>query len=112
MDVRRAKREVLTFLQSELDRRGEPGKYTPHIELWTKYSGHVGIRVAEVDFTFGEPGTVGSGGGSFMQVDVPHGLTACAATERLMLALCDGTDTEEIEDAKWRLRPGIWGEEE
>lgn len=112
MDIRKAKKEVLAFLQSEVDKREEPGKFTPHIELWPRSNALVGVRVAEVDFTFGEPGQAGSGGGSLMQVDVPYGLVACAAAERLVLGLClYPNDTEELEDDKWRLVKAIWGKE-
>ena len=59
---------------------------------------YCGIRVSEVSFS------KANGGCSFMQVDVPHGLAVCAATERVLLALVEEWEEEEIEDEFWRLQ--------
>lgn len=108
MDIRKAKKEVEAFLLAESQRRGERTDRVA-IELWERWSVLVGARVAEVSFEFGEPGTVGSGGAAFMQVDVPHGLAVCAAVERLIIAMCAGDwPVDELEDDKWRLVQAIW----
>ena len=105
MRVKEAKEQVLAFLRNELRKRGErtaPNgeEVEPYIELWPNRS-RSGIRVAELGFM------TSHGGGAFMQSDMPHGLLVCAATERLLLDLCD-EELDEAENSKWALTEAIW----
>lgn len=69
---------------------------TPHaqwdIDMWGDLDGRgVGPRVAEVSLLLRPPGSPGSVFGfSFMQGDIPHGLAACAAVERVIIAVVEG----------------------
>jgi hypothetical protein len=67
------------------------------LEQHAKDHPYCGIRVAEVSFSNA------SGGCSYMQVDVPWGIAVCAQTERVLLALVEGWDEDEIEEEYWRL---------
>lgn len=110
MHLSRAKREVLAFLDAELARRGEnttnSGKPVfSYLELWPMRP-RVGIRVAEIGFTWGDGGP-GSGGATYMQSD-PGGLPVCAAAERLIIDIMEEVGDEEIENSKWMLCEVMW----
>ncbi len=67
------------------------------LDKHSKERPYCGIRVAEVSFHNDR------GGSSYMQVDVPYGLLTCAAVERILLALVEDWEDEEIEEEWWRL---------
>lgn len=66
----------------------------------------VGVRVAEIDFPWHHATNPNlSGGSSYMQVDLPHGLAVCAAAERFVLevTLAGTVNDEEVASCAWRV---------
>ena len=74
----------------------------------------IGVRFAEIDFWVTDPvrGAPFGAGASYMQSDVPWGIAACAAAERLTIALIEGWDEAEIEDEKARLTAALGFEDD
>lgn len=62
----------------------------------------VGIRIAEVGFSYRSSGEV------YMQVD-QEGASACFYAERLVIAIAEKWPEEEILEEKWRLVYAVFG---
>lgn len=79
------------------------------IYTWEGTEKLLGVRVSEVDFCYGTPGMAGSGGSSYMQVDVPWGACVCLCVERLIIAYAEQWPADEIEEEEQRLVYAIKG---
>lgn len=65
----------------------------------------VGLRVAEVSIEYG------SGGESFMQVDVPQGALMCFLAERALIARMEEWDEADEREEAWRFMKAFLGSE-
>lgn len=91
MDIRKAKKLVLAFLDEQLTPEQREAGFHSYMECWPRRGSLVGIRVAEVGWM------ASNSGSTWMQSDAPWGLAVCAAVERLLLDYCD-EELDEVEN--------------
>lgn len=103
MNIQKAEKKLLAFLQAEHLKRGGSADFEAYLYRWP-YSHLAGVRVAEMGWASSRAGA------AYMQSDIPHGLLVCAAAERLLLDYC-AEDDEEVERSQWGMTEVLWPEE-